>query len=77
MARPKKPGGPEHSEKCTVRLDPETKHRLALISAGLGQSPMVMARKIIEDYVNSTHEGAVNAALSVVNNLVGSDEKRN
>lgn len=75
MARPRTPGGPKHSEKCTVRLDVETKYRLEMISAGLGLDPMVMARKIIEHFVNSTHEGAVNAALGAVNNVVGNDQK--
>lgn len=69
--RPPTPGGPRYPRKITVQVSDETENLLVQIASVLEVEPSVLARAIIDEYVNRAHENAQNEALRRLNGMLG------
>lgn len=69
--RPPLPGGPRYPRKITVQVSDETENLLLQIASALETEPGVLARAILDEYVNRAHEGAQNEALRHLNGVLG------
>lgn len=69
--RPPTPGGPRYPRKITVQVSDETENLLVQIASVIGTEPGVLARAILDEYVNRVHESAQNEALRRLNGVFG------